>query len=259
MSTTGHRHPRYLLSRRLSTCSSSAEGPPGRMPPTSQHAAAFASDSIERELVGGECSYWACMPSKALLRPGDAVEAARRAPGARQAVSGSIDVEEALDRRDALAAHWDDAGQVEWLEGAGVELLRGHGRLDGPRTVAVTDEDGAVRRYEARRAVVVATGSVGGDPRHRRARRGRSVGQPGNHHRQGGAAPSPRHRGRCRRLRDGAGLEVAGVRGGDHRRAGGAPPHPRGALRRRGAAQRVRADGHHRAHLGHHHGGGTIG
>lgn len=113
---------------------------------------------IEHDLVGGECSYWACMPSKALLRPGDALDALRRVPGVAH-LAGDIDVEEALARRDSLAAHWDDSGQVDWLEGAGVTLIRGHGRLVAPRQVEVTDSENSQTVYEAGRAVVLATGS----------------------------------------------------------------------------------------------------
>ncbi len=114
---------------------------------------------VESELVGGECSYWACMPSKALLRPGEVLDMARRVPGAAEAITGSIDVEAALGRRDAMAANWDDSGQVEWLTGAGVDLLRGHGRLAGERRVEVTDGEGIGTTYEAAKAVIVATGT----------------------------------------------------------------------------------------------------
>lgn len=119
---------------------------------------------VERELVGGECSYFACMPSKALLRPGEALEALQRVPGARAAVTGSIDVEEALDRRDALSANWDDSGQVSWLDTVGVDLVRGHARVAGVRLVEVTAAEGSVTTYEAQRAVVIATGSVAAWP-----------------------------------------------------------------------------------------------
>ncbi len=109
--------------------------------------------------MGGECSYWACMPSKTLLRPGQVLAAARRVPGAREAVTGELDVDAALARRDWVTADWDDASQVEWLEGAGGALVRGHGRLAGERVVEVEAPDGSTRRLVARRAVVIATGS----------------------------------------------------------------------------------------------------
>lgn len=113
---------------------------------------------IESNLVGGECSYYACMPSKALLRPGEALQTVRRVPGARGAVTGSVDVEEALQRRDAMTSNLDDEAQVRWLEGEGVELIRGFGRLTGPGQVSVETGDGT-RELEATRAVAVCTGS----------------------------------------------------------------------------------------------------
>ena len=114
---------------------------------------------VERELVGGECSYWACMPTKALLRSGAALRAARQVPGAREAVTGDLDVAAVLARRDAFASNWQDDGQVSWLESAGIPLYRGHGRLSADRVVEVTAEDGTTTTLTARHAVVVATGS----------------------------------------------------------------------------------------------------
>jgi dihydrolipoamide dehydrogenase len=115
---------------------------------------------IEKALVGGECSYWACMPSKALLRPGTAVNAARSIDGAKQAVTGSLDTDAVLQRRDGFTSHWDDKSQVEWVHGAGIELLRGTARLTGERTVELAAEDGTTTSIEAGHAVVLATGSV---------------------------------------------------------------------------------------------------
>jgi dihydrolipoamide dehydrogenase len=114
---------------------------------------------VERELVGGECSYWGCMPSKALLRPGDAVAAAGRVPGAAEAVTGPIDVAAALAWRDSIAGHWDDSGQLPWLEERKVTLVRGTARLAGEKVVEVEGRDGGVRRLTAERAVLVATGT----------------------------------------------------------------------------------------------------
>lgn len=114
---------------------------------------------VEAELVGGDCSYWACMPSKALLRPGHVLVAASRVGGARQAVSGRVDVAGVLDRRDRFVGNWDDAGQVRWLEGAHIDLVRGQGRLAGQRQVEAQTTGGTVT-LTARHAVVVATGST---------------------------------------------------------------------------------------------------
>ncbi|MBQ1023818.1 NAD(P)/FAD-dependent oxidoreductase [Micromonospora sp. C95] len=114
---------------------------------------------VERELVGGECSYWACMPTKALLRSASALRAARRLPGAREALTGDLDAAAVLGRRDSFASHWRDDGQVSWLESAGVALHRGQGRIASARVVEVTGVDGVTTRLTARHAVVVATGS----------------------------------------------------------------------------------------------------
>ena len=123
------------------------------------HASGATVVVVESELVGGECSYWACMPSKVLLRPGEVLAEARRVPGASAAVTGSIDVDAVLARRDDITSHWDDEPQVQWLEGAGATLVRGHGRLVGEKRVDVTLPEGDVHRLAARRAVVLATGS----------------------------------------------------------------------------------------------------
>ncbi|GAA0274881.1 NAD(P)/FAD-dependent oxidoreductase [Cryptosporangium japonicum] len=114
---------------------------------------------VERELVGGECSYWACMPTKALLRSTAALSAVRRLPGAREAVTGPLDASAVLARRDAFASNWADDGQAAWLDRIGARLFRGEGRLSGTRTVEVTAADGTVTSLTARHAVVVATGS----------------------------------------------------------------------------------------------------
>ena len=114
---------------------------------------------VESELVGGECSYWACMPSKALLRSGQALRAARAVPGSAEAATGDLDVAAVLARRDAFTSGWNDAGQVEWLRGAGIDLVRGRGRLDGERRVVVSAPEGDERVLTARCAVAVCTGS----------------------------------------------------------------------------------------------------
>lgn len=114
---------------------------------------------VEPDLIGGECSYWACMPSKALLRPGTALHAAQSVAGSREAATGSLDAQAVLDRRDGFTSHWNDSGQEEWVENTGIGLLRGRGRLTGPREVTVQDDGGGTVVITARRAVVLATGS----------------------------------------------------------------------------------------------------
>jgi dihydrolipoamide dehydrogenase len=109
---------------------------------------------VEAHLVGGECSYYACMPSKGLLRPGEALAEARRVPGAAEAAGGMIDVSAALRRRDEIIHNLDDSAQLPWLEERGVSLIRGTARITGERSV---DVDG--RSLTARKAVVVAVGS----------------------------------------------------------------------------------------------------
>jgi pyruvate/2-oxoglutarate dehydrogenase complex dihydrolipoamide dehydrogenase (E3) component len=124
---------------------------------------------VESELAGGECSYWACIPSKALLRPPAALAAARAVDGARQAVTGELDVAAVLARRTKFTHNWsDDSGQVKWVEGTGSTLIRGRARLAGERTVEVTGPDGGPAggrvTVTARRAVVIATGSAAAIP-----------------------------------------------------------------------------------------------
>jgi dihydrolipoamide dehydrogenase len=110
---------------------------------------------VERELVGGECSYYACMPSKSLLRPAEALREARRLPGAAQAATGDLDVQAVLDRRDEVIHDLDDSSHLPWLEDRAIELVRGPARLEGERRVRVGDDVLA-----ARDAVVLAVGSA---------------------------------------------------------------------------------------------------
>ncbi|MFE4229402.1 dihydrolipoyl dehydrogenase family protein [Arthrobacter sp. NPDC056886] len=119
---------------------------------------------IEAELVGGECSYWACMPSKALLRPGTALHGAQTVPGAQEAVTRTLDPEAVLKRRDYFTSNWQDDSQVKWVEDTGIELIRGHGWITAPRQVEVAGLDGNSYALTARQAVVVATGSTPNQP-----------------------------------------------------------------------------------------------
>jgi dihydrolipoamide dehydrogenase len=134
-------------------------GPVGQNVADRARAAGLTVAVVERELVGGECSYWACVPSKALLRPVIALADAHRVDGARQAVTGPLDTARVFARRDHYVTDWDDTGQAQWVKTIGADLYRGQGRIDGPRRVTVTSSDGALHSLTARHAVAVATGS----------------------------------------------------------------------------------------------------
>ncbi|UUU29018.1 NAD(P)/FAD-dependent oxidoreductase [Streptomyces sp. CA-210063] len=134
-------------------------GPVGENVADRTRAAGLSTAVVESELVGGECSYWACMPSKALLRPALARADARRVPGLRHLAEGPLDTAEVLAHRDYETSHWKDDGQVGWLESIGATLYRGQGRLAGPRRVVVDGPDGGRHVLAARHAVVVSTGS----------------------------------------------------------------------------------------------------
>jgi pyruvate/2-oxoglutarate dehydrogenase complex dihydrolipoamide dehydrogenase (E3) component len=110
---------------------------------------------VEPHLIGGECSYYACMPSKAMLRPGELLTEARRIPGVREAVTGGLDAAAVLRRRDEIVHDLDDSSMEPWLTDRGVAVVREHGRLDGERRVRAGDDT-----LVARRAVVVATGTT---------------------------------------------------------------------------------------------------
>ena len=140
-------------------------GPPG------ENAAGRCADGglsvaiVEERLVGGECSFYGCIPSKTLIRPGDVIAAARRVPGAAEAITGEIDVKAAFAQRDYMTSEWSDRTQTPWLDSEGIQLVRGHGRLAGERAVDVEMMDGTgVRRLTARKAVVVACGSTAAVP-----------------------------------------------------------------------------------------------
>ncbi|HYN51167.1 MAG TPA: NAD(P)/FAD-dependent oxidoreductase, partial [Thermoleophilaceae bacterium] len=108
---------------------------------------------VERELVGGECDYWACIPSKTLLRPGEALQAAREVPGAREAIDGGVRAEPAFEWRDFMVSSYDDAAKAADLTDRGIDLLRGAARLVGPGRVMVGAEEHSTEH------VVIATGS----------------------------------------------------------------------------------------------------
>src|ERR1700759_29757 len=159
--------------------------------PAGEHAAGRLADGglrvaiVERELAGGEGSYWGCIPSKTLLRPGDVVAAARRGPGGAEPVTGRLDVPAAFARRDYMTSGWHDDGQARWLESTGIALIRGTGRPTGGRA-ARGQAGGAPRGGRGRRA---GPGHHRGDPADPWAGRGPAVGQPGRDQRQGGSPP----------------------------------------------------------------------
>jgi pyruvate/2-oxoglutarate dehydrogenase complex dihydrolipoamide dehydrogenase (E3) component len=128
--------------------------------PAGEHCAGRLADGglkvaiVERELLGGECSYWACIPSKTLLRPGEVLQNAREAPGAAEAVNGQVvDAQGAFGWRDFMVSDYDDSGQASWAEGEGIDVIRGSGRLAGAGKVAVGDQE-----YSAK-DIVISTGS----------------------------------------------------------------------------------------------------
>jgi pyruvate/2-oxoglutarate dehydrogenase complex dihydrolipoamide dehydrogenase (E3) component len=127
--------------------------------PAGEHCASHLADGglrvaiVERDRVGGECDYFACIPSKTLLRPGEALAGARNAPGAREAVSGKLDAGAAFEWRDFMVADYSDAGKIGWLKDAGIDLIRGAGRIAGAGEVAVDS-----RTYTTEH-IVVSTGS----------------------------------------------------------------------------------------------------
>ena len=127
--------------------------------PAGEHCAGRLADGglrvaiVERELLGGECSYWACIPSKTLLRPGEALQATREAPGAREAVNGGLSPDQAFAWRDFMVSDYDDSGQVSWAEGAGIDVIRGQARIEGPGRVTVGDETHSAGQ------IVISTGS----------------------------------------------------------------------------------------------------
>src|SRR3954452_9080977 len=219
-------------------------GPAGEVLAGRVAARGLGTVLVERELVGGECSYWGCIPSKTLVRPGDVLAAARRVPGTATAVTGPVDVAAALARRDYMTSSWMDAAQERWLADRGIRLVRGAGRLAGERQGAV---DGGPTVTGAR---------PGGRAGHRqqrsaaagaRAGRGPALGQPVGDRGKGDPGPAARPRWRSRRRRAGAGLLPAG-HGRGHGRGGRPAPAPAGGtVRRRGALGSLHPRGHRRA------------
>jgi pyruvate/2-oxoglutarate dehydrogenase complex dihydrolipoamide dehydrogenase (E3) component len=134
-------------------------GPPGEVCAGRIAEGGLEVAIVESHLVGGECSYYACMPSKALLRPAEALAEVRRIPGAAETIKGKLNRESVLARRDEVIHDLDDSVQLPWLEERGIALFRGGGALDGERRVRVGDA-----RLVARRAIVIATGTSAAMP-----------------------------------------------------------------------------------------------
>jgi dihydrolipoamide dehydrogenase len=142
-------------------------GPPGENAADRAHRGGLSVALVEHQLLGGECSYWACIPSKAMLRPLELYDQARAMPGVREAVTGPLDAGAVFERRDWFVGAdpsepfgHDDAGQLTWLDGAGVAFVRGHARLVGPKTVEVTTSEGETSTLTANHAIVLATGTT---------------------------------------------------------------------------------------------------
>jgi dihydrolipoamide dehydrogenase len=137
-------------------------GPPGENAADYAHRGGLTTALVESDLVGGECSFWACMPSKALLRPVEVLSTAKALPGVP--VGDRLEVDKVLTRRDEFNHHRDDSSQVQWADGVGLDVIRGHGRLAGERAVEVVTSEGVLRRLNARHAVVLATGTTAAIP-----------------------------------------------------------------------------------------------
>jgi dihydrolipoamide dehydrogenase len=134
-------------------------GPVGEILAERVAAGGLSVVAVEHQLVGGSCAYWACVPSKTMLRPVVALADARRVNGARQPVSGPVDPQAVFARRDEQVADWSDDAQMEYMKGVGAAVVRGHGRLAGPRRVEVKTPDGGSVMLTARHAVAICTGS----------------------------------------------------------------------------------------------------
>ncbi|MEK6326538.1 MAG: NAD(P)/FAD-dependent oxidoreductase [Actinomycetota bacterium] len=134
-------------------------GPPGEVCAGRVAEGGLQVAIVEEHLIGGECSYYACMPSKALLRPAEVLAEVRRVPGAAEAITGGLDPDAALSHRDEVIHELDDSVQLPWLQQRGIELFRGKGEIDGERQVRVGGET-----LVARRGVVIATGTSAAVP-----------------------------------------------------------------------------------------------
>src|SRR3954447_26470855 len=137
-------------------------GPPGENAADYAVRGGLSAALVESELVGGECSYWACIPSKSLLRPVETLSLAKGLPGVP--IGDALDVEAVLARRDKFVGNHDDSSQVKWADGAGITVIRGFARITGEKQVEVSGPEGATRHLTARQAVVLATGTAAAVP-----------------------------------------------------------------------------------------------
>lgn len=232
-------------------------GPAGENIVDRTRAAGLTTALVESELVGGECSYWACIPSKALLRPVLARADARRVPGLAAAVGGALDAEAVYAHRDYWTGSWKDDGQIEWLDSIGAHVYRGHGQ-------ALRDPQG--RRHQPRGRAPRPDrpprrggrdGHPGRDPAPPRDRRGPPLDQPGGDLRPSGAGAAADRRRFGGRRRDGDGL--AGPRLPRHRAGAGLGAAAQDGTVRRGTGRRGAARGRRADPYGRHGGGGRTG
>ena len=218
-------------------------GPPGENVAGRVRRGGLTCAIVESRLVGGECSFYACIPSKAMLRPVNLAAATRRVRGVEPS---GLDAAEVFARRNYWTSSWDDTGATGWLDSEGIDLVRGHGRLAGVRRVEVEAPDGDPVVLVARHAVVLSTGTLAAVPPDPGAARGQAVDQHRGHQ-----APSRCPAGwsswaaawwpaRWRRRTPGSGSTVTLVERAD------AAARPQRAVRRRDGRRRAARGGRRR-------------
>ena len=232
--------------------------------PAGENAAQYATQfsglravMVEAELVGGECSYWACMPSKGLLMPVELLDQVRHVGGVAEVVgSATVDVEAVLARRDSIVHGMDDSSQVDWAQGAGIGVVRGRGRLAGAKTVIVTAADGTETTLTAELRSSSRPGRSG-DPPVGRPPGGTAVDLAGRDEHPRDPAPDRHHRRRRGGVRSGDLASRPGRRGADDRAARDGAGGSERAVRERPARVVVRGRRSHRAARTSRGGGGA--